>query len=108
MARRRFPIVWLPAAAEDLQDIHSYIRARSQAYAGAMIDRIVTAVEDLSRFPRKDHAVDDPGIGSMEVREWLVHPYRVVYRIKQDHVIVLAIVHGARQLGPLLSSRPKG
>ena len=41
MARQEFPIVWLPAAAEDLKEIHDYIGSQSQAYAGAMIDRIV-------------------------------------------------------------------
>jgi plasmid stabilization system protein ParE len=108
MARQEFPIVWLPAAAEDLKEIHDYIGSQSQAYAGAMIDRIVAAIDDLSGFPRKGHPVDDPGVRGMEVREWIVHPYRVVYRTKYDHVVILAIVHGARQLGRVLKERPKG
>jgi plasmid stabilization system protein ParE len=108
MAREEFPIVWLPPAAEDLKEIHDYIGAQSQAYAGAMIDRIVAAIEDLSRFPRKGHRIDDPSVRGMEVREWVVHPYRVVYRIKYEHVVILAIVHGARELRRILEERPRG
>jgi addiction module RelE/StbE family toxin len=94
MARQEFPIVWLPAAAEDLKEIHDYIGAQSQAYAGAVIDRIVAAIEDLSRFPRKGHRVADRSVRAMEVREWLVYPYRIVYRVRDEHVVVLAIIHG--------------
>ena len=108
MADEEFPIIWLPAAAEDLREIHEFIGSQSQAYADAMIDRIIVAVEDLSRFPRKGHRVEEPGVRRMEVRQWVVHPYRVVYRIREQRVIVLAIIHGARKMGPLLRKRPKG
>ena|SRR5947207_12724355 len=99
------PIVWLPAAAQDLQDISDYIRQSSEAYADSMIDRILDDVEDLPPFPRKGHVVQDVRMTGVELREVSVRPYRVIYRLRHDRIVIIAIVHGARRLRPVLKGR---
>lgn len=105
MARKRLPVVWLPAAANDLEAISRYIGRQSETYASRMIDRVMDAIEDLRLFPRMGPAVPDVVIEGIELRERLVHPYRVVYRIRDEPVVILAIVHGARLLGEALRGR---
>ena len=87
---------WTDPAVEDLQGIVDYIAPDSSLYADAVAERIVLAVERLVSFPRSGRIVaeaDDP-----KIREIIVQSYRVIYRIKQRQVQVLAVVHGARDL----------
>jgi len=61
-----------------------------------MIDRIRTSVERLKRFP---------GSGA-KVREWdsddlgeiVVGNYRVIYRLRENMIVILTVIHGASQL----------
>jgi toxin ParE1/3/4 len=39
------------------------------------------------------------------IRELLVYTYRLIYRIDNDSVLVLAVIHGARLLPDVLRER---
>jgi addiction module RelE/StbE family toxin len=99
------PIVWLPQAAEDLQEISDYIGQHSPAYADGMIERILDAVERLEQFPLMGHRVLDVRVKGIELRELAAPPYRIVYRVHDEHVVVLAIIHGARILRKAMRGR---
>src|SRR5215210_7958135 len=98
-------ITWLPAAAEDLQEISDYIGQTSRAYADGLIDRILDAVHGLARYPRRGPRVREVRIRGVELRETSVRPYRVIYRLRQDRVIVLGVIHGARLLRKAIRGR---
>jgi plasmid stabilization system protein ParE len=102
------PIIWLPEAAEDLQQIFDFIAQTSPAYAGSMIGRVLDAVENLEQFPGMGHPVTEIRIKGVALRELSVPPYRVVYRLRDDRVIILAVVHGARQLRKAIRGRRLG
>jgi plasmid stabilization system protein ParE len=53
------PIIWLPEAAEDLQQIFDFVGQTSPAYSGSVIGRILDAVENLQQFPRMGHGVTE-------------------------------------------------
>ncbi len=46
-----------------------------------------------------------PELALDEVRERIVYSYRVFYRVRGDHVTILAILHGARQVTDILNAR---
>jgi len=90
---------WTDPAVEDLQDIVDYIARDSSFYADVVAERIVLAVERLASFPRSGRIVpeaDDP-----RIREVIVQSYRVMYRVKQRMVQVLAVLHSARDLAAM-------
>jgi toxin ParE1/3/4 len=101
-------ILWLPAAADDLEDISDYIGQRSPAYADAMIERILDAVDGLADFPTKGHPVADVRIAGVRLREVSVRPYRIIYRLRDERVVILAAIHGARLLRKALKGRRLG
>ncbi len=37
-----------------------------------------------------------PEVGSQSVRELFVHRYRLLYELRGDLVVILAVIHGAR------------
>jgi plasmid stabilization system protein ParE len=39
-----------------------------------------------------------PEYSAVDIREIIEVPYRIIYRIKQDQIDVLAVVHGAQLL----------
>jgi len=47
-------------------------------------------------------------IKGVELREVSVRPYRVIYRLRDDCVVVLGIIHGARLLRKAIRGRRMG
>jgi toxin ParE1/3/4 len=41
-----------------------------------------------------------PEYGAPDIREVIERPYRIIYRIREDQIEVLAVVHSAQVLPP--------
>jgi toxin ParE1/3/4 len=87
-------IIWRAAALNDLQALREFIAednpqaaARVQAAIRAAVDRL-TAHPNLGRTGRVEGT-----------RELIIPrtPYIVAYRVAEDHVRILAVIHAARQ-----------
>jgi plasmid stabilization system protein ParE len=89
---------WTPNAVGQLADIYEYIARDSQRYAARMVDRITARSRQLLKFPASGQVV--PEYARPDIREVLEGPYRLIYRVDPDAVVVLAVIHGARQLPP--------
>ena len=95
-------IVWTAPAVEDLRDLHSYITRHSEMYASGFVERIILATERLVDHPRVGRVV--PEANEENVRELLYQKYRIIYRVKEDSIEMLAVIHGARDLEKLESA----
>lgn len=65
------------------------------------------AMSQLRQHPNRGSIKDIPGLKG-EVRSWQVPGFKahlVLYRVHADAVIVLGVLHGARDLGSILKSR---
>lgn len=87
---------WSPEALDDIEAIAEYIARDSSAYAAAVVHRIIEASRKLAAFPEIGRVV--PELDDESVRELLIYSYRLIYRIKTDTVLVVAVVHGKRLL----------
>jgi toxin ParE1/3/4 len=92
-------IVWTEPAVEDLRELHAYIARDSEMYASGFVERIVLAVERLVDHPRVGRIV--PETNEDNIRELLFQRYRIIYRIKNDNIEMLSVIHGARDLGEI-------
>ena len=43
-----------------------------------------------------------PEYEAPDIRELIERPYRIIYRVMPDQIDVLAVIHGARLLPPIL------
>ncbi len=87
-------VTWSPTAIADLRDIYTYIAADNPEAADRMRARIITAAERLL----SDYYAAGRN-GRIEGTRELVVPrtrYVVPYKIKEDEVLILRVVHGAR------------
>jgi len=89
-------IVWTEPALCDLEDIRDYIRKDSEFYARRFVEKIFAAVEKLGRFPGVGRPV--PEADDENIRELIYRDYRIMYRLEQKRVLILTVVHGARDL----------
>jgi toxin ParE1/3/4 len=89
-------IRWTESAQVDLRAIHAFIARDSSVYARRTIDRLRKAVNRLSRFPGSGARVHEKDLP--ELREILVGNYRIIYRFDESRVVILTVVHAARQL----------
>lgn len=91
-------VLWSDTANAHLAEIYEYISRDSPRYALRMIDRITSRSQQITHAPEFGQIV--PEYNDENVREVLVGPYRVIYRIETDQAVVLSVVHGARK-GPV-------
>jgi addiction module RelE/StbE family toxin len=94
-------VSWTERAQADLAAIRAFIEVDSPHYAEVIVRRLLHAVDRLQDFPQSGRVV--PEYVDPAIREVVLRPYRIVYRIVSDQQIhVLTIHHGARgEFGPL-------
>jgi plasmid stabilization system protein ParE len=93
MARR---IVWSRRAAQDLDSIVEYIASDSPTYAGTVLKKIVNQTKTLARFPQAGRAI--PEFDDENLRELIAYSYRIIYRLRDDEALIVAVIHGKRVL----------
>ena len=87
---------WTEPAVADLENIRDYIKKDSEHYALRFVEKIIEAVGKLLKFPEIGRAV--PEAASENIRELIFHNYRIMYHIEPGRILILTIMHGAREL----------
>jgi toxin ParE1/3/4 len=87
---------WTENAIGHLVNIYEYIAINSPTYGKRMVDRITRRSEQIAEQPLSGRRV--PEYDAEDIRELIEKPYRIVYRIKQNQIDVVAVIHGARIL----------
>jgi addiction module RelE/StbE family toxin len=95
MARKR-KLLWTGPALEDLRDARDYVSRENPSSARELAERIRKRVMDLRAHPHSGRIV--PELAPRGYREVLVPPYRIVYEVVKDRVVVLRVWHGRRDL----------
>ena len=106
MARRSFRVQWAEAAVRDLEELISYIAADSSLNAERILDKLEKRAQTLASTPARGRVV--PELAHFGIRNWRelnVKPYRIIYRIDEDTVNVLAVLDGRRDLQDRLLER---
>ena len=91
-----FKIIWSRQARDDLRDIVTFIAARNHPVAESFGFRLMAKVDLLEQHPHIGRVV--PEGQDENVREIILPPYRVIYRVLAEHrvVAIARVWHGAR------------
>ncbi len=94
---------WSVFAQTDREAIFNYIEADSPQAAVTVDDRIRVQVEELMQFPE----IGRPGRID-GTRELVIHrtPYIAAYRITDDSVRILRVLHGAQRWPENMTENP--
>ncbi len=91
-------IEWSPRADRELTQLRDYIAQDSPFYARQFTERLIMAVERLTSMPRSGRTVPESGHQDA-IREVIFQGYRIVYRIKDEHLLqIVTLLHGSRDL----------
>jgi len=89
-------VEWSDYARDDLDDLVHYISRDSVFYAQLFAERVVLTTRRLGDFPESGRMI--PEAENKTLREIIVQGYRVMYRLEADRVLILAVMHGSRDL----------
>ena len=92
-------LIWSPGAAEELENVCNYIAKDSEYYALHFAREIIALIESIPDFPMSGRIV--PEYNRKDLREKIFQNYRIVYRIKEKSIEIVAISHGARLLSEI-------
>lgn len=95
-----YRVSWSPTALDDVDAIAEYINRDSPAYRRAVVNKILDTAKKLEDFPNAGRIV--PELDDETIRERFVYSYRVIYRIQNHDVLIVAVVHGRQLIEPLL------
>ncbi len=87
-------LIWSPTARAHLRHVEAFIAEDNPGAAADTAERILDAVERLRDYP----ASGRPG-KSPNTRELVVPgtPFFLPYRVKDEAVEILGVIHGARR-----------
>lgn len=94
-------------AERDLEEIFDHIAEfDSPTKAGYVLDRLLEVAGRLAAFPDKgSHPKELQALGIREYRQVYFKPYRLIYRVVGNRVLIYLIADGRRDMQSLLSRR---
>ena len=101
-----YQVSWTDVAKSDLNEIIRYIAVDNVGIALNVLDKLETKAASLEQFPERGRLLPeliDSGI--TQYRELISAPWRIVYRIEQQEVLVTAVLDSRRDLQTLLLRR---
>ncbi len=89
-------VIWSEPAKTDLRSIHDFIAHDSRHYAKKVTQDIREKTDLLDQLPNLGKTV--PEVRDEKIRELSVYSYRIIYKIQDQSVFVLAVVHRRKDL----------
>ena len=89
-------IRWSRRAKLDLSDIREFIAKDAPSDAKRFVEKIITAPEKLIDHPKLGRKV--PEAEQEHIRELIFQNYRIIYLIRPDHLYIVTVIHGNRDL----------
>lgn len=88
----------LPAADDDLDDIFNYILLDNPEATNEVLDRVMTSLKHLEKFPYAGSRVTEESLSHFELRIVISKPYISFYRVIENtiYIYIYRILHGAR------------
>ncbi|HWB53906.1 MAG TPA: type II toxin-antitoxin system RelE/ParE family toxin [Tepidisphaeraceae bacterium] len=104
----KFSVTYGNVVLEDLHTIVSYLAPRNEQAARRFIASAFAAMHGLSEMPERGSPKRFRRHGGSPIRSWGVPGFRkyvIYFVVERDEVIILAVLHGARDVRKILRDR---
>jgi len=91
-----FKLEFSEEALEDIESIATYIEKDSPTYAKSVVSKFFEKAEILQEFSELGRKV--PELNDETIREIFVYSYRLIYKLYENKILFVAVVHGKRLL----------
>jgi toxin ParE1/3/4 len=104
---RRREVFWSQEAQRDLDAIVDFLAGDSPLDALRVFDRLVEQAHKLEEFAGRGRRIPELGKRGRKspLRELIVRPWRLIYAVHEQHVMVIALVDGRRDFLAWLAGR---
>lgn len=89
-------VIWTPRAQADLKAIHEHIAKDSPLNAKKFVRELAQKPNVLLELPLMGRKV--PEINDDSLREISLHPWRMIYHLRQGQIFIVTVVHKRRLL----------
>jgi len=102
----KYTVVWTDNAQYDLELIIEFIKIESVSIAKEIFFEIKNECNQLYYMPTRKRVVPElQQIGIVQYREVLFKRWRIVFKIKESSVSVLAVIDSSRNIEDILFQR---
>ena len=107
--KKSYEVRWSVTSENDLLTIVQYIADDSPYQAYAIFNEIKERASTLRAFPDRGRIVPEMlEQGLIQYREWIIAPWRIIYRVSVDKVYVLSVLDSRQNVEDLLLKRLTG
>jgi toxin ParE1/3/4 len=102
----KYAVEFARIAEQDLISILDCISADDPITAKRVLNQFEERVATLERFPERGRVVPElSAIGLKTHREMIISPWRLIYRISEKTVYIVALFDGRRNMEDILMER---
>jgi addiction module RelE/StbE family toxin len=103
---KTYQVLWTHTAQQDLTEIVEYIAQDSIADALAILQKLETRAALLVALPNRGRIVPELlHTGVSQYRELVSAPWRIIYRVENKQVLIMAVLDSRRDLQTVLLNR---
>lgn len=103
---KKYQVLWSHTAQQDLTEIVEYIAQDSIGDALATLQKLETKAALLITLPNRGRVVPELlHTGVSQYRELISAPWRIVYRVDNRQVLIMAVLDSRRDLQTVLLGR---
>lgn len=105
-----YDVLITEGAERDLEQLYDHISAfDSPNKADDVLDQLMEVVDGLATFPERGaYPKELLALGIREYRQAFFKPYRVIYRVMGNQVVIYLIADGRRDMQTVLARRLLG
>ena len=98
-----YKVYWTKSARQDLREIIDYISKDSKKNALNILNRITLKASELKKMPFRCRILLELQELNIETyRELIITPWRIIFRIINNEVNVIAVLDGRRNIEDIL------
>ena len=102
----KYEVIWTSIAENDLARIIEYIANDSSANALKVLNKLKKKAANFHHSPQRGRIIPElQENGIYQYRELTVAPWRLMYRVQEDKVYVLAVLDSRQNIEDILLKR---
>ncbi len=101
-----YKVYWTKEATLDLGEIVDYISRDRISAAKSIYKKVKLKCRELNTSPERYRRVPELlDVGIEDYREIILSPYRVIYKLKESNVYIIAVVDGRSDVETFIFNR---
>ncbi len=103
---KKYEVIWASVAENDLARIIEYIANDSTRNALKVLNKLKKKTANLHHSPKRGRIIPElHEYGIYQYRELIIAPWRLMYRVQEERVYVLAVLDSRQNIEDILLKR---